>query len=462
MDLIARPMPLNLVAELPADASVKKLANFHIKHLPDCERVRAAIAYASRDNMQLLDSCMGQSKALEFFGRYDGSCPIDPMILDWFLKRNSPNFQYFAVPKWLHAKVIWYVGAGAYIGSANMTDRAWIKNFEAGLFLTHEELDHFGLLEELVAFFDGLRAVAKPLTDEMCKAQWALFKQREQLERQLSRVAEAFDTTDSFVNGAQDPIPAVVARTEATRYARFASEWEETLQHMRGLAAQVVANRPDWIDSNVPGGVQADQFLHAYYYQTVRGEQVKDSYKVFHDRNRKNPQAALQSALDDWRIGAFDFEWEDRTIREWAPTIRAAFAKDRIRGLTESQWVEAATRVHALRDHGVKMSNRLLGLPEVQQDEDTKHEAFARWLWIQRGAGGSSILDLLYFVIWGDGNLTQRLWDGIHSAAWRIPHIGVSILGEIVGWANPDMYPPRNQRSSKALRALGYDVNVSL
>ena len=35
-------------------------------------------------------------------------------------------------------------------------------------------------------------------------------------------------------------------------------------------------------------------------------------------------------------------------------------------------------------------------------------------------------------------------------------------LGEIVGWANPDLFPPRNMRTSKSLRALGYDVKVSI
>lgn len=462
MDLIARPMPINLKEGIPADASVKKLGNFHARNLPDCERVVAAIAYASRDNMQLLDSCLVGGKTLEFYGRYDGSCPVDPLVLDWFLKRNSPNFQYFAVAKWLHAKVIWYVGQGAYIGSANMTDRAWIKNFEAGLFLSHEELDHFGLLDELEAFFDGLRSVAKPLTDEMRTAQWELFKKREQLEASLQKVSEAFDRDDAFVSGAQDPIPAVIARNAATRYAKFAKEWDETLQHMRGLATRVVANRPHWIDADVPGGVQADQFLHAYYYQTVRGEQIKDAYKLFHDQNHKNPQAALQAALDHWRMGDYNYHWEDRTIREWAPVIRAAFERDKILELTEPQWVEAAIRIHALRDHAAKMSNQLLGLPETPQDQEIKHEAFAHWLWMQRSVGGKSVLELLRFVIWGSGDLTRRLWDGLHDPEWKLPHVGASILGEIVGWANPEMYPPRNQRSSKALRALGYDVNVNL
>lgn len=48
----------------------------------------------------------------------------------------------------------------------------------------------------------------------------------------------------------------------------------------------------------------------------------------------------------------------------------------------------------------------------------------------------------------------------IRSDEWAIPRIGLSSLGEIVGWARPDEFPPRNMRTSKGLRALGYNVRI--
>ncbi|WP_371200120.1 phospholipase, partial [Ectothiorhodospira sp. PHS-1] len=39
---------------------------------------------------------------------------------------------------------------------------------------------------------------------------------------------------------------------------------------------------------------------------------------------------------------------------------------------------------------------------------------------------------------------------------------GLSSLGEIVGWARPDEFPPRNMRTSKGLRALGYNVRIGV
>ncbi|WP_024198330.1 hypothetical protein, partial [Escherichia coli] len=51
---------------------------------------------------------------------------------------------------------------------------------------------------------------------------------------------------------------------------------------------------------------------------------------------------------------------------------------------------------------------------------------------------------LLNYVVWGNGSVSARLWNAIRSDDWAIPHIGLSSLGEIVGWARPDEFPPRN------------------
>lgn len=54
------------------------------------------------------------------------------------------------------------------------------------------------------------------------------------------------------------------------------------------------------------------------------------------------------------------------------------------------------------------------------------------------------------------------LWEATRNEHWRIPHIGLSSLGEIIGWARPDEFPPRNMRTSKGLRALGHKVNIGV
>ena len=69
---------------------------------------------------------------------------------------------------------------------------------------------------------------------------------------------------------------------------------------------------------------------------------------------------------------------------------------------------------------------------------------------------------LLNYVVWGNGSVSARLWNAIRSDDWAIPHVSLSSLGEIVGWARPDEFPPRNMRTSKGLRALGYNVRIGV
>lgn len=71
----------------------------------------------NRDNMKLFEACAQHLKPLEFYGRYDHTVAVDPAILKWFLDMASPNYDCKLVPDILHAKVIWWVDAGLYIGS---------------------------------------------------------------------------------------------------------------------------------------------------------------------------------------------------------------------------------------------------------------------------------------------------------------------------------------------------------
>lgn len=69
---------------------------------------------------------------------------------------------------------------------------------------------------------------------------------------------------------------------------------------------------------------------------------------------------------------------------------------------------------------------------------------------------------LLNYVVWGNGSVSARLWNAIRSDDWAIPHVSLSSLGEIVVWARPDEFPPRNMQTSKGLRALDYNVRIGV
>jgi len=179
-------------------------------------------------------------------------------------------------------------------------------------------------------------------------------------------------------------------------------------------------------------------------------------------QNFKNQELALRKALEWWHDGDFDHSSEKRTIYEWAPRLRELLARQRILSLTKDEFIDAISRVHAIRDHATKQENEHLGLPDSPQTGDDKVQKFGEWLWLQRSRDGKTMLELLNYVVWGSGSEAQRLWNAVRDEHWSISHIGLSSLGEVLGWARPDEFPPRNMRTSKGLRALGYNVRIGI
>lgn len=452
MEFVGRPITGNM------------LQNIHSAAIGECAEVKAAVAYATKPtgDILLFEDCLTRGKKLTFYGRVDGSCPIDLRILDWFLRKNSPNAICNLVPHWLHAKVIWWVGQGAYIGSANLTDRAWYQNFEAGVYITHEELEHFGQLLHLEAFFDGLAQEAIPLDREEYDRQVKQQKAREELLAKLRKIESDYEDNHLRLKERAPPISVQPSRkARDSKIAEFAKEWGQTLTLIRAIGACVSAdeNRPSWISADVPPGVQGDQFLHAHYYQTVRPHLEKDAYERDFRNNRLSPEAALRKALAWWKSGDYKHDGEASMIYIAAPLLRQLLASGNITKLTEAEWVNALTHVHAFGDHAAKISNSYLGLGP-DPGSAAKGDALAQMLWQQRSGNGMSAPEVLNFVIWGPGDVAERIWRASHERDYKLPHIGANILGEIVGWARPTDFPPRNSRTSKALRALGNDVEV--
>ena len=443
------------------------LADLNMRSMPDCEELWAAIPYAEYGNSELLlfQSAARFSKAIKFFGRIDGTCPIDPKVLQWFLikQRSTSDVECRLVPHWLHAKVIWWVGVGAYIGSANLTDRAWNQNHEAGIFLTQDELDREGLSERLDMFFDQVAAKSIPLDDDIYKKQSWLHEQREKLRAGLYKLEREFEDSAPALQDRKSPIfETPIRKNFEMRRKRFVAEWQETLAYLRPLAQRVALdeNRPDWIPEETPAGVQVDQFLHAYYYQKVSRGKEKDAYLTHYERNRNQPEVAMQEMLKWWKEGRYEHQYEELMVKHFAPAFVEHFARDRLLNLDRETFAQTMARSHAFRMHSSRMSNDELGFDEKPEIEE-KILAHGRKLFDTRSkSGDKSALEVFHYVIWGPGDVGERIWTAIHNPNYQLDDVGPSTHGEIVGWVRPNDFPPRNQRTNKAIKALGREIKV--
>lgn len=426
----------------------------------EVERVDAAVAYATREDL-LFDWCWDNEVPLRFWGRFDAAVPVSVPILKGFLDRRSARYSCKLV-RCFHPKVIWWRGYGAYIGSANLTPSAWYNNVEAGMFLTEEELEGSGQALELEALFTKIDGEASPLTQELYNLLERRSQELQRRHREQKAADDAFLGTD-LVNPFEGLVHVTSKAASSQQRDAFLQEWLATLQTIRDISKVVASedHRPDWVAPDAPLGAQADQFLHAHYYRRTFNGRAAD-YERHFERNAKTPDRALAEAARWWKSlpGGND---EERTLNEVAPMLRETFAETSLRDMTEDKFAEILWHIHASREYARRVPNAKVGLPDgPTHSMEMKSDALARRIWRDSNAKGAPVAEILAFILYGGAaeEVPHRMWDALTNARRKVELLGVSSMGEIVGWALPDLYPPRNGRTSKSLRSLGYDVRV--
>ena len=126
--------------------------------------VKAAVAYVN-GIPHFLKDCFDKARRLTLWGRYDGDAPVSSVTMEWFLNRKPEKYSLRLVD-FFHPKVIRWYGFGTYIGSANLTEAAWSKNFEAGVFLPESETTP-DMDEEIEQFFELIDSNCYHLTREI-------------------------------------------------------------------------------------------------------------------------------------------------------------------------------------------------------------------------------------------------------------------------------------------------------
>lgn len=424
------------------------------------ESVWAAVAYATdaKDSGSLVRWCFDNDIPLKFWGRLDEQVPVRVEILNLFLNRRSPEFVCKLV-KHHHAKVIWWKGFGVYIGSANLTYSAWNSNVEAGCFFYESEIDST-FQGDLFEIFTTLDDNATMLTEELRDLM---------IERAKALEARKLPADDFWkhpsINHWSGLVHTSPRKAGDRRKASFLSEWHSTLQTLRdiGKTVSLAENRPKWVDPNASPGAQADQFLHAHYYhRTFEGRRA--DYERYFELNKNNSAKALAEAIEWWRGLASAPTNEDVMINVTGVRLQQVLLEAPLRQLSFADFRQIAEDVHAMKEFSRRVRNGMVGLQTtgVTYSIPQKLDALSSHIWNIKSENGSHVRDVISHILYGgpDDLLPERLWDAVVDPKWRLECMGISSYGELVGWAMPDKFPPRNGRTSKALRSLGYDVQV--
>ncbi len=440
-----------------------QLEQIHRSSIKDAERVLAAVAYVTQDR-PFLDLCWKEKKPLTLYARHDYTGPVNTSVFDWFFSKSaeSANYEIRLIRNIFHPKIIWWKGVGAYIGSANLTQAAWFQNYEAGLFLKEEEIIDAGFYDDLEDFFDEIHQASQTVTKEIAQ----------QIKEMIAKGFGPIDYKLENEFNKTCPIPELPSLISITRVpskdrkrAVFLGEWNQTLEYLRNISDRLALeeNMPIWIPKDTPKGVLADQFLHAFYYNKVKVG-IYSHVDDFYAKNKANREAALTDAINWWRTLASDPSDELDHITNWAPEVRRRLENGKVDGISEDDFVEVCRRIHAMLDHASKMDASDFGMKQQLPNMSKKDRIalFGKWLYRQKSPNNLTAANLINFVLYGGkkSEISERLFAACYDPQYKIPHLGVSMLGEIIGWALPNDFPPRNGRTSKGLKALGYDVKI--
>lgn len=431
--------------------------------LKKCTGIDAAIAYISNDQT-LIKGAIDKNIPLNIYGRYDYSEPVKISIMRKFISARYPRLSMRLVADIYHPKVIWWRNFGAYIGSANLTERGWFQNIEAGVFLTEEELyNDEGISADLEAFFDTVIDRSHALTEEIIKEIESF--DRSPLTKAQKEARDLFNHKNRLIPQLSGLHDVNQRRIRNRALDVFVKEWDETLQTIRNISQKVACkeNRPKWVRPDTPKGVQADQFLHAFYYNRVVDGR-SHPFTEFHHKNKDRTEEALAEEIKWWKSLREDqVTSELRHMHEWAPFVREHLSKDRLLELNSDEFYETCEKIHALKNHAlrIKWANHKIQITSGKTSAE-RIRILSDWLLEQKNEQHEGTLEVIYYVLYGGRkeHIARRIFEASSNPTRKIPHLSISTYGEMVGWALPDKFPPRNGRTSKALKALGYDVKI--
>ena len=429
-----------------------------------CEGVDAAVAYVSRA-AELLDLCADQNLPIRLRCLFNADALPNPVIVERFLD-GPTHWELSFTGNFYHPKVLWFRGCGAYIGSANLSDRAWYHNVEVGIWYTEEELQQAGLDLDLTEVFDHIDGRCRSMEPADVDAIRKL-KRTERLRFETARKQQARDFEASVTRVPGDVSEGHARRLNERRDTRkrdnFVQEWTKTMALLHKLGEKWAARELQlpWVPEGTPVSVEIDQILTWYYETEIHGyDGVVKRSKVLHDQNEDRRDQAVEAMFDAYASQETMPDFIKETLADWAPELHTRLQRGRLKTLDVDGLVEIMKRSHAIRNHAFRVNNSTLGLPEgTEIGGEERLKRFAAWVWKQETSSKKKLPEVLDYVLWSKAAPpAQRLFDTAldSRSGWMLPRLKLSSLGELLGWAHPETLPPRNNRTSRALWALGY------
>lgn len=462
--------------------NVRKL-RYLLSHIPDnVSEISAAIAYTSRINntandISLIDICIKKKIKLNWWGLFNAEGATDLEEIKKSLM-HPDLITFYPFSEYFHPKVIWFHGYGIYIGSHNASYNAMMYNIEAGVFILENSLTDLQE-KDIKEFFLYLKQNSNPAVAEDLERfeDYINFtnierKEKEKIQNKLDnyfdeQFSHMFKLIPAIQSGQASTKEEKKKEREIKRKEKFITEWRET-QNIIAYIKEIISRdckHPSWIRSDAHITIITDQVLHAYYYSyLLKGSDEKKSSDIIlksYEENKHRTEDAIRNAIKWWEKLDKPPSSENVYINDWGLSNHNILSNLEYRDLTKQELNTVMLQNHAARNHARQIRNSELKLePNYTTNIEERVKLYVDFLYKQKSINGLTINDVLKYLLFGDAVLEERIYRSIYEEKYKLEHFGRSIAGEILGWGRPDISFIRNNRVNKALRCLGFNVEL--
>ena len=370
---------------------------------------------------------------------------------------------------------MWFRGVGCYVGSANLSKKALLSNIELGVFFQENE-DDSEIFEELQLFFKNLNEYTASITREDVARIRKNMKARDddpivkekgdELKEAKKPYLDEWNKLKKHIfKGTRKPFSTQSNKSLHERWV--VEEWKSChnlLTQYRDVY-KAEYTRPTWIDKDVPLFAEMDRIFCWHYDEVTGGKDTINKIRKEHEKNKETADQNIKALFSQWSsLPSCPADYLMDTFEERVPIAKKFLAKDKIKKLTPDEIAQVVHWCYALMDYIDQFKSKVaLGISEEEGrlPREEKARRYVDRFLSGTNKHGKTFIDVIYYYIWDDSlEPWEKIWECTdNKSKWKYPGIDRSTLGELIGLARPDDYPIRNNRISRALYALGYDVH---
>ncbi len=387
------------------------------------------IAVAFFTDAQLVKDMLSHARHIRMVVRL--GFPTKPDALRALISNPSVELRYYSDSSF-HPKLYIFGDKAALVGSANLTEKAFLSNQEIVVLVDSKD----PRFNELASLFSNYWGQAQVLTSESLDAYDEVYKNHGEAINDILSIDEKIQSKigkHAFDNILRGKKRRSKENIFLDTYRRTYQESVSAFLKIREVYETEGKRKNDF--DKIPLRLEIDSFISWVRDNYATGEAWREQPRWNDDRKKE-----LQRHIGEWLKA--DYPHYETICKKNYPLIERTFkSAESIGNSEDEQIVDALVVLHSFHD-------RLRFYPGGL---NTLKDRF------KQINGPEKIKSSLIHLLFGEGDIVRRMADLIYET-YKLHAFGGANVQELVGWVNKEELPVINGRTTKVLRYYGFDV----